>query len=145
MNLSENNTATEFRVDSKRNSVKRKNSVFLFFFLLFPVVQFIIFYIGVNINSILLAFQEYDSVNGVLYFNGFSTFCLTRSLVILYLVPSSAKVMPRLRSTIKVKSNSEETTSSNFSVTATIFCEKAFKSHINKSWHSIPKLLCNWS
>lgn len=37
----------------------RKKNIFLFFFLLFPVVQFLVFYVGVNFNSILLSIQAW--------------------------------------------------------------------------------------
>ena len=30
-----------------------------------PIIQFIIFYVGVNFNSILMAFQSYDTLTGV--------------------------------------------------------------------------------
>ena len=39
---------------------KRNNTIFLFLILALPILQFIIFYIVVNFNSILLAFQEFD-------------------------------------------------------------------------------------
>lgn len=45
-------------------SVKRQETIFLTLLLAIPVIQFCIFYIGVNINSILMAFQEYDGVTG---------------------------------------------------------------------------------
>lgn len=35
----------------------------------FPVLQFCVFYIGVNLQSILLAFQKYDGLNSVFYVN----------------------------------------------------------------------------
>lgn len=38
-------------------SIKRSQGIFLFFFLLFPTIQFIVFYFGVNFNSILMSFQ----------------------------------------------------------------------------------------
>lgn len=56
------------------NYAKRKDAIFLFFFLLFPVVQFAIFYIGVNFNSILLSFKAYDGVSGKYYLAGFATY-----------------------------------------------------------------------
>ena len=34
-----------------------------------PVLQFLIFYIGVNFQSILLAFQKYDGKNAVFFFD----------------------------------------------------------------------------
>ena len=42
---------------------KRKELLIYSLFLLWPTVQFIIFYIIVNINSILLAFQEYSTTS----------------------------------------------------------------------------------
>ena len=39
-----------------------------------PLVQFCIFYIGVNFNSILLAFRNYDALTGVYSFAGLSHF-----------------------------------------------------------------------
>ena len=57
----------------KQRSAKSKRfarNVFLFCVLVIPVVQFIVFYIGVNINSILLAFKDYDLNTGEYYFVG---------------------------------------------------------------------------
>lgn len=53
---------------------KKKESMFLFFFLLFPIAQFLIFYVGVNFNSFLLAFQQFDGNKQV--FVGFENFRL---------------------------------------------------------------------
>ena len=64
------------------SSSKRRYNLFLFVMLLYPMLQFIIFYIGVNVNSILLAFQKYDSVEGYVP-AGFSNFAdLIRDFVI---------------------------------------------------------------
>lgn len=61
---------------SKRNSPKKQKTLtakrkkeFAFFLCLvaYPLIQFLIFYVAVNINSILLAFQEYDAVKGFSY------------------------------------------------------------------------------
>lgn len=41
---------------------KTKKNLFLISLFAFPIVQFLIFYFGVNFNSILLAFQEYDGL-----------------------------------------------------------------------------------
>lgn len=41
-------------------SKKRRDMIFYCFMIALPVIQFCIMYIGVNINSILLAFKEYD-------------------------------------------------------------------------------------
>ena len=53
-------------------SKKRGQNLFLFFFLLFPIVQFAVFYFGVNINSILLAFQKFEG--NAYTFAGFENF-----------------------------------------------------------------------
>ena len=45
------------------NFILLKN-LFLFLFLLIPTVQFLIFYVGVNFNSLLLSIQEYKIVDG---------------------------------------------------------------------------------
>lgn len=40
--------------------VKRRNeSIFYYLMLAFPVLQFLVFYVGVNLNSVLLSFKEY--------------------------------------------------------------------------------------
>lgn len=61
----------------KIRSAKSKNfakNLFLFCVLIIPVIQFCIFYIGVNINSILLAFKQYDIATGEYHFIGFGHF-----------------------------------------------------------------------
>ena len=45
-----------------KQSVKARQTGFLITFLAFPIIQFIIFYIIVNIGSINLAFQHFDGV-----------------------------------------------------------------------------------
>lgn len=57
---------------AKPSSIKRSEIIFLFFMLIYPTVQFFIFYIGVNFNSILLAFQK--ELSGKLIFAGFENF-----------------------------------------------------------------------
>lgn len=44
-------------------SSKRKDLLFYSLLMAFPIIQFCIFYIGVNLNSILMAFQKIDAVN----------------------------------------------------------------------------------
>ncbi len=51
---------------------KKHDNLFLLSILILPIIQFIIFYIGVNINSILLAFQKYDGED--FYFVGGENF-----------------------------------------------------------------------
>lgn len=62
------------RKKRKEKSSSKKQSLFLFFFLLFPIVQFLVFYVGVNFNSFLLAFQSFDGVKQ--FFCGFDNFGL---------------------------------------------------------------------
>lgn len=53
--------------DKSINKLNRKQKDMLFYIIMmaYPVIQFCIFYIGVNFNSILLAFKQYDhSVKG---------------------------------------------------------------------------------
>lgn len=47
------------------NSEKVRTLIFYIIMLAFPVVQFCIFYIGVNFNSVLMSFQKYNVVEGV--------------------------------------------------------------------------------
>ena len=63
--------------NAKPRSAKRRKlgeGVFVYLALLIPVLQFIIFYVAVNINSILLAFKEYDVLAGKYHFIGFDNF-----------------------------------------------------------------------
>ena len=53
---------------------RRAQNLFLFCVLVLPVLQFCVFYIGVNVNSILLAFQEYDLNTGRYSFVGWVNF-----------------------------------------------------------------------
>ena len=52
---------------------KHPNALFLTLMLIFPIAQFCVFYIGVNANSVLLAFKEY-SLAGETQFVGFKNF-----------------------------------------------------------------------
>lgn len=49
----------------KRAGWKQKDLWFFTLLIAFPVLQFLVFYIGVNINSILMAFQRIDISSGV--------------------------------------------------------------------------------
>ncbi len=55
-------------------SVKRHQNLFLILLLAYPVIQFCIFYIGTNFNSILLSLQKYDIDTGKYYLWGFGNF-----------------------------------------------------------------------
>lgn len=58
MNNNEMKTSVPFLFKKKRNGDKSGN-VFFYVMVALPIIQFIIFYIVVNFNSILLAFKEY--------------------------------------------------------------------------------------
>ena len=53
---------------------RRADAIFLAIIFAFPILQFLVMYVGVNLNSILLAFQTYDSKNYVYYFSGLGNF-----------------------------------------------------------------------
>ena len=55
---------------------KRNDLIFYCILLAFPIAQFCVFYIGVNFNSILLAFKTWDTDTATFVFNGFDTFKL---------------------------------------------------------------------
>ena len=60
---------SKLRKKKKQQKIYNKKlgqNLFLFFFLLFPVAQFLIFYVGVAANTLKLAFQKYD--NGTYYY-----------------------------------------------------------------------------
>lgn len=57
------------------NAIKNYGQwVFYFTMIAIPVLHFIFFYIGVNFNSILLAFEEYDYETGSYFISGFQNF-----------------------------------------------------------------------
>jgi ABC-type sugar transport system permease subunit len=41
--------------------------------MIFPILQFCVFYVGVNVNAILLAFQRYDALTGAMTWDPIST------------------------------------------------------------------------
>ncbi|GEM_PF-220502 len=64
--------ATHKKTGVKRIGQRKRNDIIFYCLMLaFPVVQFCIFYIGVNFNSILLTFKKYDFVTGQWSFAGF--------------------------------------------------------------------------
>ena len=68
---------TKNRKPRKNSSLRGKRRSDLIFFcvmLIFPVAQFCIMWIGVNINSILLSFKEYDLETGNYIWIGFQNF-----------------------------------------------------------------------
>jgi ABC-type sugar transport system permease subunit len=59
---------------AKISAAKRQKKVFFWCLVALPLLQFIIFYVVVNINSILLAFKTFDSETATFYFSGFQNF-----------------------------------------------------------------------
>lgn len=57
---------------------KKKDAIFYVLIMIFPIAQFLVFYIGVNFNSILLAFKDYhlnmDTGKFEYVFSGFEQF-----------------------------------------------------------------------
>ena len=53
---------------------RRADAIFLAIIFAFPILQFVVMYVGVNINSILLAFQTYDAQTSTYYISGFGNF-----------------------------------------------------------------------
>lgn len=53
---------------------RRADTIFLAIIFAFPILQFLVMYIGVNLNSILLAFKTYDQSKSAYYFSGFGNF-----------------------------------------------------------------------
>ena len=60
----------ELKKESSVASVKARDMLFYIILLAFPVAQFCVFYLGVNLNSILLTFKEYDGVSGAFRWSG---------------------------------------------------------------------------
>lgn len=60
----------------KRKKLKRRTKRLIFYTLLIilPLIQFCIFYIGVNFNSIMLAFKEFSAETNRYVFAGFTNF-----------------------------------------------------------------------
>lgn len=56
------------------NSRKRNNLIFYSLLAIYPVAQFLVFYVGVNFNSILLAFKSYDTLTATSTFVGLDNF-----------------------------------------------------------------------
>ena len=74
------------------NQARRQDIIFCILVLLYPIVQFAVFYIYVNISSIALAFQKYD--HGNLIFAGFENFAkvfndFTNKAELAYSLPNS--------------------------------------------------------
>lgn len=60
--------------DSKKKKLKRKQYVFIALMLLYPLLNFVLFYICTNVNSILMAFQRTDTKTFQSVWCGFDNF-----------------------------------------------------------------------
>lgn len=58
----------------KMTPAKKRDLIFYIALMAFPIIQFVIFYVVVNINSISLAFKQYDVSAGKVFFVGFENF-----------------------------------------------------------------------
>ena len=61
-------------VKKNLNRSKRNKNLFFYLMMALPLLQFCIFYIGVNVNSFILAFKEYDYYTGAYQWVGFANF-----------------------------------------------------------------------
>lgn len=58
------------KTTKKKSKISRSKNIFYWCILAFPLLQFLIFYIGVNINSFALAFQKFDLDSGFSFLKG---------------------------------------------------------------------------
>lgn len=58
----------------KRQKKNRKQLIFYILMLIWPVAQFLVFYIGVNLNSFMLAFQKFDQTTSSFRWTGLDNF-----------------------------------------------------------------------
>lgn len=66
-----------------------RKKLFYYGLMFIPLLQFCIFYIGVNFQSILLAFQEYDPINGKFNFLDGNIFQNFKDIYLVYTVKSN--------------------------------------------------------
>lgn len=52
------------------SGLRRKELIFYTIFIAFPIIQFLVFYVYVNLNSFIMAFRKFDSVNGTYFWVG---------------------------------------------------------------------------
>ena len=57
-----------------KRKIKKDRLLFYIAVVGLPLLQYMIFYVGVNFNSVLMAFQSYDAVKGEFYFDGLVNF-----------------------------------------------------------------------
>lgn len=72
----------------KMNSARKKDLLFYCLLLAWPVLQFCVFYIGVNFNTVLMAFQSYDALTNTttfVWFDNFKQFFFNLANDVMYL------------------------------------------------------------
>lgn len=79
-------------VKPKKTLQLNKKKLFYYGLMFIPILQFCIFYIGVNFQSILLAFQDYDTINGKFNFLKGDIFKNFKDIYLEYTVKS--KIIP---------------------------------------------------
>ena len=84
-------------INVKGNVFLNKKLIFYIAMMAIPVIQFCIMYIGVNFNSILLAFQKYNIDTGRYVSNGFQNFVqvfdkLKDETFLQYTIPNSIQI-----------------------------------------------------
>lgn len=57
-----------------KSKIKPRKVLFYLSIVTIPMIQFCVFYVGVNVNSVIMAFQGYDSATGTFYWNNFENF-----------------------------------------------------------------------
>ncbi len=81
---------------TKRFTLKEKHRDLIFYIIMmaFPVLQFLVFYIGVNFNSILLAFQDINLADGT------STFTLSKISEAFRMITQSSALLSALKNSL---------------------------------------------
>ncbi len=84
------------KLQKKQILLKEKHKDLLFYILMmaFPVAQFVVFYIGVNFNSVLLAFQDIDIAAGT------KTFTLDNAAEAFRLITQSSALVSALKNSL---------------------------------------------
>ena len=79
LKVKDGNTNTKLRGFSKQ---KTNDMIFYVCMIVLPCLQFIIFWIGTNLETILLAFQSYDRATDTYFFVGFDNFAKVYNMVV---------------------------------------------------------------
>lgn len=83
----------------KKNLPINKKKIFYYGLMALPLLQFCIFYIGVNFQSILLAFQDYDNLNGKFVFLSGDIFKNFKDIILEYTIKNNI-IGPALKNSL---------------------------------------------